>query len=94
MHAAMSRQKITDSEISLITGLQRRDVARLRKSVPLDRGQTRWHVSWRNGKLINVCRQVLPRTGDNSFDVLARSVAKDVHPRTLLDVGECRHGIT
>lgn len=82
--------KITDSAISLNTGLQRRDVARLRKvdmppasgSNPLARLVALWMSDDR------FAGRSLPRVGENSFDTLAWSIGKDMHPRTLLDALE------
>lgn len=77
----------SDSAISVATGLQRRDIARLR-SVPgspdpapnaLARLVAQWDTRAAYPKTI-------PRQGPApSFDALARSIRKDVHPRTLLD---------
>ena len=83
--------KVTDSRLSVMTGLQRRDVARLRafkakpaRPTPLTRVVTLWrtHPDYVSGG----APRILPRTGDApSFDHLARLVRQDVHPRTLLD---------
>jgi hypothetical protein len=80
--------KATDSRLSLVTGLSRREVARLRafearppKPNPLTRLVALWqtHPEYRD-------TPVLPRTGPApSFEALARLVLQDVHPRTLLD---------
>ncbi len=83
--------KITDSRLSVMTGLQRRDIARLRafehkapKPNPLTRLVALWQSHPRyskDGKAL-----ALPRTGDApSFESLAREVRQDVHPRALLD---------
>lgn len=89
--AAQSDGKITDSRLSVMTGLQRRDIARLRafehkapKPNPLTRLVALWqaHPDYsQNGK-----PKPLPRTGDApSFESLAREVRQDVHPRAMLD---------
>ncbi|MCV2892939.1 DUF6502 family protein [Lentibacter sp. XHP0401] len=89
--AAQSDGKITDSRLSVMTGLQRRDIARLRafehkapKPNPLTRLVALWqaHPDYsRSGKPLP-----LPRTGDApSFESLAREVRQDVHPRAMLD---------
>ncbi len=83
--------RATDSRLSVLTGLQRRDIARLRDLRPKARQHT--HLSrlvalWqtergyrRSGKPI-----ALPRSGPApSFEALARTVRRDVHPRTMLD---------
>ena len=83
--------KITDSHLSVMTGLQRRDIARLRafehkapKPNPLTRLVALWqaHPDYSHkGKA-----KPLPRTGDApSFESLAREVRQDVHPRAMLD---------
>jgi hypothetical protein len=83
--------KITDSRLSVMTGLQRRDIARLRafehkapKPNPLTRLVALWqaHPDYSHkGKA-----KPLPRTGDApSFESLAREVRQDVHPRAMLD---------
>jgi hypothetical protein len=77
------------SRISASTGLTRREVTRLGEALahqqpdvkgsPAAEVFTRWvsHSRW---------PRVLKRSGTTrSFDVLARSVTQDVHPRTLLD---------
>nr|WP_231703964.1 DUF6502 family protein [Cochlodiniinecator piscidefendens] len=80
---------VTDSRISIVTGLQRRDIARLRKEVsppqiqrqPLAEIVARW---WEDP---SYDVKGIPAQGDGvSFTTLARSVRQDVHPRTFLDV--------
>lgn len=91
--AAASRQarregsKLTDSRLSVMTGLQRRDIVRLRdmptpKSRPnhlatlIARWQTDPHYA----------SAPLPKTGPApSFDALAKEIRRDIHPRTMLD---------
>ncbi|MEM6308136.1 MAG: DUF6502 family protein, partial [Pseudomonadota bacterium] len=79
--------KVTDSHISMVTGLQRRDVARLRTQPPLPGPRpnplARIVALWQSDNRFR--GRVLPRTGPDSFDSLARLVAQDVHPRTFLD---------
>ena len=87
----LAEGKPTDSRVSLMTGLQRRDVARLKafeakppKPTPLTRLVSLWRTDPRYLK-DGVARR-LPRLGDApSFESLAREVLQDVHPRTLLD---------
>jgi len=76
----------TDSQLSVLTGLQRRDIARLRQlgeadvsltPDPLSRLVARW-LAENDG-------EPLPRKGERSFDALARAMRKDIHPRTSLD---------
>ncbi len=88
--------KVTDSRLSVLSGLHRRDVARLRnfsqkpaRPSPLTRLVTLWSRDPR------YAGRALPRTGpEPSFEALAREVIQDVHPRTLLDTlldaGTCR----
>jgi len=95
VQAAMAQGsgKVTDSMLSLKTGLSRREVARMRafeskpaKPNPL----TRLVWLWRNEA--TYCNadgpRALPRTGEGSFETLARLVLQDVHPRSLLSVLE------
>ena len=83
-------EKVTDSRLSMMTGLQRRDVSRL-KDAELKETRTH-HLSrlvalWQTDKAYN--GQPLPRTGPSpSFEALAQTVHKDVHPRTMLDTLE------
>ncbi len=89
---ALAGRRMTDSRVSLLTGLQRRDVRSLRaaeaeppplRTGPLRRVLARWRAEpW--------CDQegeprVLPRRGPRSFETLVASVSRDLHPRTLLD---------
>jgi hypothetical protein len=87
------------SRVSTATGLHRREVTRLiqHKPAPLAKGSpatqvfTRWLSDpvWRvNGHAM----PSLPRTGVGSFETLAQSVTKDVHPRSLLEE-LCRLGL-
>jgi len=88
-------KRLTDSRVSLLTGLQRRDVRTLRWSEPepkpeaagagpLPRVVARWSAArgWqdRRGKPL-----VLPRRGKRSFESLVAEVSRDVHARTVLD---------
>lgn len=73
----------TDSRLAAATGVQRRDVARLRAAAPTPRrtpAPARLLQAWPD-------RETLPRTGPApSFEALARATSQDVHPRTLLDL--------
>jgi hypothetical protein len=79
----------TDSKISLLTGLQRRDVARLRGFGDAVTPRRVNHLS----RLVALwladpayAGQPLPRRGPApSFEALALAVRKDLHPKTLLD---------
>ncbi len=84
-------EKPTDSRVSVLTGLQRREVARLRAEAVRDerpnhlsRLVAMWQTDpeWsRDGQPLP-----LPRSGPGpSFEALAREVRRDVHARTMLD---------
>jgi len=83
----MSDGKTTDSRLSVLTGLQRRDIARLRA---LPQQETREHHL---ARLIALWQtepdyqgRDLPKNGPApSFDALAQMVRKDIHARTMLD---------
>ena len=83
--------KATDSRLSVQTGLQRREVTRLRGFVPRDERPN--HLSrlvalWQTDPawLRDGSPLPLPRNGPApSFEALAWSVRRDVHPRTMLD---------
>lgn len=79
--------KPTDSRLSVMTGLQRRDVARLRDFQPQEPRLT--HLS----RLVSLWQtdaaylgKPIPKSGlPPSFEALAWEVRRDVHPRTMLD---------
>lgn len=92
-HFVIDGKHVTDSRISVLTGLQRRDVKRLRsqdsRSTPISMGPiarviTLWNTDpgWsnQNGEPL-----ILPRRGTTSFETLVGRVSKDIHSRTLLD---------
>ena len=95
-------KRMTDSRISLLTGLQRRDVRAHRDQDekdqhaeegvgPLPRIIARWmsDEAWCDGDT----PRILSRRGDGlSFEALVASVSRDMHPRTLLDELE-RQGV-
>lgn len=94
--AKLSGQKPTHSRISILTGLQRKDVKALRvakkESLPATAGPVpRLVATWTADPAYQNSDgnpKVLPRaaqTGGVSFEMLCRSVTRDVHPRTLLD---------
>lgn len=80
--------KATDSRLSLLTGLQRRDIVRLR-AVDTDTRKPS-HLAklvalWQTDPTYDAAK-TLPRNGPApSFEALARLVRRDVHPRTMLD---------
>lgn len=83
--------KITDSKLSVLTGLQRRDIVRLRdftpkppRPNPLTGLVALWQTDPEFTRGTHPKR--LPRQGETaSFDALARRVRRDVHSRTMLD---------
>jgi hypothetical protein len=94
--AAQARKGLSDSRVSLMTGVHRKDLRRLREAGPAALGQgrsvasevfTRWlsDPRWRTarGK-----PRVLPRQDEDgapSFESLVAGVTRDVHPRSVLD---------
>lgn len=79
----------TDSKVSIMTGLQRRDIVRLRGETVPSQNQRQPLAEiialWSNDK--DYDPKGIPAQGDGaSFATLARRVRKDVHPRTFLDV--------
>jgi len=84
-------EKTTDSRISVLTGLQRRDVVRLRGQDVKDRRPNplaRLVALWQTGAEWSDAGQPrpLPRSGPGlSFETLTQAVRRDVHPRTMLD---------
>jgi len=85
----------TDSRISLLTRVHRKDIRRFRLETEAPRldladssvgaqiiacwlGDKKYQGGQKNPK-------PLMRTGDGSFEQLARSVSKDTHPRAILD---------
>jgi hypothetical protein len=88
---AQGEGKATDSRLSLLTGLQRREVTRLRGFVPRDERPNhlaRLVALWQTDPAWapEGTPLPLPRNGPApSFEALAWSVRRDVHPRTMLD---------
>ncbi|MGL4238078.1 DUF6502 family protein [Tabrizicola sp.] len=83
--------RATDSRVSVMTGLQRRDVVRLRGEDVKDRRPNhlaRLVALWQTGAGWSRDGAALPlvRSGPGqSFEALAQAVRRDVHPRTMLD---------
>ncbi len=83
--------KITDSRLSVLTGLQRRDITRIRavehkESRP--NHLARLIALWQTEPAYQADGRArdLPKNGAApSFEALAREVRRDVHPRTMLD---------
>lgn len=87
-------QRETDSAVSVLSGVHRKDVRALGTTAPAQMSPaltlasqifTRWMTDPAYRDKRNRPGE-LPRSGsDNSFDALAISVSKDVHPRTALE---------
>ena len=79
----------TDSKISVLTGLQRRDIARLRNENAPTQNQRQPLAEiigrWWDDPAYDPNGIPVQGTGA-SFTSLARSIRQDVHPRTFLDV--------
>lgn len=88
---AMTKGKITDSRLSVLTGLQRRDIVRLREFSAEDEKPNhlaRLVALWQTEAAYSSSGKpkTLPKNGpEPSFEALARIVRRDVHPRTMLD---------
>ena len=88
---AQAEGKPTDSRLSVLTGLQRRDVARLKgfaAKPPRPSPLTRLVALWSSDPdyAPDGASRALPRHGPApSFEALAKRIRKDVHPRALLD---------
>lgn len=88
-------QRVTDSALSVLTGVHRKDVRQMQTELP---GRpalaptpaamlfTRWITDLSCRDAEGRARTHLPRQGPApSFESLAREVCSDVHPRTLLE---------
>lgn len=86
----------TDSAVSLLSGVHRRDVRNLTRLAPEDDAGLREPTSlvsqvatrWMHAAAFSEAPgkgKVLPRTGENSFDQLVAEVSSDVRPRAVLD---------
>lgn len=97
---ALDNKRQTDSRVSLISGVHRKDVKRLRRAAPEERAAIPADVSlgsqiiaaWNaNPKLVD--DEGVPRPlarfaqdgGEYSYEALVRSITTDIHPRALLD---------
>jgi hypothetical protein len=95
----LTHKRQTDSRISLLTGVHRKDVKRLVHEEPLDQQMplnislgsqlaARWLTA---AEYLDADGQPLPLFrlasdgGDRSFEALVTSVSKDIRPRALLD---------
>lgn len=93
VHADLPSNRLT-SRISATTGLTRREIARLENQPAREREPRRSPVTelfmrWLADPALRTAAgkpQPLPRNGAApSFEALAQSVTRDVHPRTLLE---------
>lgn len=79
--------KLTDSRLSAMTGLQRRDIVRLKEGTPKPKQRqnylARLVATWQTDPAFG--GRNLPKNGPNSFETLARQTHQDVHPRTMFD---------
>lgn len=87
----MTAGKVTDSRLSVLTGLQRRDIVRLRNiphPVQAPNHLARLVALWQTEPAYNTSGTPNPLAKNGpapSFEALARIVRRDVHPRTMLD---------
>jgi len=93
---SLSDKRLTDSRISILTGLQRKDIKILRQAdqqednsplqaSPLSRVIAHWRGSpeYKDGKGETLS---LPKIGKGkSFETLVGEISQDIHPRTILD---------
>jgi hypothetical protein len=91
-------RRMTDSRISLLTGLQRKDIRRRRAEPdrgdreappsmgPLPRILARWAASprWQDAQGHPLVLQRKAESGP-SFEALVTEISRDIHPRTVLD---------
>ncbi len=94
---ALSDKDQTDSRVSLLTGIHRKEIRRLRdagapvSAMPSSLSNSSRILSrWLGAKEFSSARgpKVLPRTaapGKPSFEALVESVTRDVRPRAILD---------
>ena len=92
---ALPGKNQTDSRVNLLTGIHRKEVARLRgagapvSTVPASVSRTsRILARWLSAPQFtddNGAPLVLPRAGDVSFEALVVSVTRDLRPRAVLD---------
>ena len=97
-HFGLGTKRLTDSRVSLLTGLQRKDVRTLRlgqkatreaspgTTGPLPRIVARWTgtAPYAEAPGLPVALSRLPGDGP-SFEALVGEVSRDIHPRTVLD---------
>ena len=94
-----SDNKLTNSRVSIMTGVHRKDVSAIRASgdvkiIP-NTLNARVIAEWTaNPKFLQADGHpaILPKRGSNSFEELVISLSKDIRPRSLLDEW-CKRGI-
>ena len=99
-HFSIGGKRLTDSRISLLTGLQRKDVHALRSKPgdrateadaagagPLPRVLAQWLAGAPYCDASGAPRPLhrAPAGGSPSFEALVAEVSRDIHPRTVLD---------
>lgn len=97
--AKLDEKRLTDSRISLLTGVHRKEVKRLREEIALSPEQTLAEIKASLGASVvakwlsepDYCQEngepkILEKTGKApSFEALVYSISKDKHYRSLLD---------
>ena len=97
-HFRLKGKRLTDSRVSLLTGLQRKDVKSLRAQIDSAPVNTAGSgagpmpgvlARWMSGEPFadeNGAARTLARAGPGaSFESLVAEVCRDIHPRTVLD---------
>lgn len=97
---ALNTKRQTDSRVSLISGVHRKDVKRLRHApaearaaIPADVSLGAQIIAAWNANPALVDEEGVPKPlarfaqdgGDMSFEALVKSISTDIHPRALLD---------
>ena len=95
-HFRIADKRMTESRLSLLTGLRRREVKRLREEGPRQAGPitmgpaprvlARWATSsdWCDVSGTPLRLPIRSETGP-SFEALAAEISRDIHPRSVLD---------
>ncbi|WP_138469748.1 DUF6502 family protein [Poseidonocella sp. HB161398] len=96
-HFGLEGRRMTDSRVSVLTGLQRRDIRNLREQSEAPAGSERGHgpiprlvALWQGDARFrdpHGAPRALPRASAEgaSFESLVAEIGRDVHARTLLD---------
>lgn len=95
-HFRIGDKRMTESRLSLLTGLRRREVKRLREAGPIPIALTsmgpaprvilHWATApeWRSATGVPLQLPTRSESGP-SFEVLAAEISRDIHPRSVLD---------